>query len=165
MAFSIAFRCVHFLRFGIENDPLKITIHLLLPLTACIVFIVGIFIENNKVQYSGVVIGCIFFAAKALALDNIHMVLCTLLYIIVAASVYFTLFGLLKGKKLAAMLITAALGAHIILDSMELLKGAVQIAKYGEEISVIFIMLSLSFWLFNLNDRQALLSKRQVRSR
>lgn len=139
---SVISRVIYLIFFPMKGWEL-ITMFIL-PCAACAVFVIALAVNSRAGVFASVLLGCLFFALKALIFPTWQLILCVMLYAAVGALCGMTLFGPLKGKKYAAVLVAAALTFHVGMDIYELVSHSYSdINAYFAELSVLFIMAAL----------------------
>ncbi|MBQ2726842.1 MAG: hypothetical protein IJF78_14150 [Clostridia bacterium] len=147
MAVSAAVRLWHYLP-G-ELNPETIMIHLFLPVSACLLFILGTIVNGKLLipfSVTAVVLGIVFFIVKAFSFTPVHQALCTLLYLTVLVLYTLTVTGYIPTKKLLYPLFSLPLIYHIFVEDMQLYILAdppVPLWEWMPEISVLCIMAAL----------------------
>ena len=158
MAFSAAVRLWYYLPAGCS--ALTLIVHLILPVSAALIFILGI-TANGKAQIpcsvTAVVLGIVFFIVKAFTFTPVHQVLCTLLYLTVLILYTLTVTGILPTKKLLYPLFGLPLAYHIFVEDMQLYILAdppVPVGDWMPEISVLCIMAALLSQAFAMKSER-----------
>ena len=151
------------------RDPAQILIggtvvHLLLPLTAAVIFCAVVLFAGETHAHlttAAVAVGVVFFAVKALGFSSrLHTVLCLILYAAVLLLYSLTLFGILPTKRLLYPLFALPLLYHIFVEDTQLYLFASPpppAVAWLPEISVLLIMgalLSVSVALQRSTDRE-----------
>jgi len=159
MALSAAVRLWYYLPAGCS--ALTLIVHLILPVSACLIFILGI-IANGKClipcSVTAVVLGIVFFIVKAFSFTPVHQALCTLLYITVLVLYTLTAAGYIPTKKLLYPLFGLPLIYHIFVEDMKLYILAdppVPVREWMPEISVLCIMAALLSQAFAMKTERA----------
>ena len=147
MALSAAVRLWYYLPAGCS--ALTLIVHLLLPVSACLIFILGILANGKRLipcSVTAVVLGIVFFIVKAFSFTPVHRALCTLLYLTVLVLYTLTVTGYIPTKKLLYPLFGLPLIYHIFVEDMQLYILAdppVPVREWMPEISVLCIMAAL----------------------
>lgn len=130
-------------------SPSVFWIHLFLPVTAAILFVIGFFTGKacQKMLFIGaVVLGILFFIVKSFSFSPLHQILCTMLYLTVLILYTLTILGFLPTKKLLYPLFGLPLIYHIFVEDTQLYFFAdppVPVWDWIPEISVLCIMAAL----------------------
>lgn len=147
MAVSAMVRLWHYLPADLTAGI--VILHLLLPVSACLMFILGT-IANGKwlipCSVTAVVLGIVFFILKAFSFTPVHQALCTLLYLTVLILYTLTVTGYIPTKKLLYPLFGLPLIYHIFVEDLSLYvfaDPAVPVWDWMPEISVLCIMAAL----------------------
>lgn len=148
MAAAAIIRLIYFV--PTEMSPFVFGVHLILPVAAAILFVVGTMLEGKwfRILSVGVVtLGIAFFIAKAFAdFSPLHRNLCTLLYITVITVYTLTVTGIVPTKKLLYPLFGLPLLYHIFVEDTQYYFFAdppVPFREWLPEISVLCIMAAL----------------------
>ncbi len=127
-----------------------IIVHLLLPVSAAVLFIAGTVAEGKWfriLSIGAVALGIAFFIAKAFAeFSPIHRNLCTLLYITVITTYTLTVSGVIPTKKLLYPLFGLPFLYHVFVEDTQYYFFAdppVPVWEWMPEISVLCIMAAL----------------------
>ena len=130
--------------------PYLFWIHLLLPLTAVVLFLAAVIRygeTESRLTVVSVFTGVLFFFLKSFTFAAvIHTVLCILLYITVFVLYTLTIFGYIRTKLLLYPLFGLPLAYHIFVEDMKLYILAdppVPIVEWLPELSVLCIMAAL----------------------
>lgn len=130
-----------------ENDPFTWVVQLALPVLAVCAFLVGMALGGNKAKAGvliALVLGVVFFLAKATTFTPLHQALCTLLYLGVLVLFGGTLLGCLPTKKLLYPLFGLPLVYHILVeDTRKYFFSGAPVWDWLPEISVLAIMAGL----------------------
>lgn len=146
MALSIVLRAAWCLFWPSELAAAGAMVHAVLPLCACALFIVSLLICGKKALWLSFIpaaVGVVFFILKAEAFVWWHRLLCTLLYLLVAALYGAAVFSLAPVKKLLVPLFALPLAFHIFVQDMILQRGSMTAALWLQEGSVLCIMAGL----------------------
>lgn len=148
MALSALIRIIYYL--ADTYSPLNIMIHLILPVTAALLYVVGVCAEGKHgipLTVAAVWIGILFFIVKAfMTFTPLHRNLCTLLYFTVLTVYTLTALGYLPTKKLLYPLFGLPLLFHIFVEDTRDYLFADPPVPYFDwlpEISVLCIMTAL----------------------
>lgn len=138
----------------------ELFVHLYLVLAASVIFCVAVIFLGKKapeLTSLSVLLGVIFFAVKAFTFESkIHTYLCLLLYFAVLLIYSFTIFGIIKTKKLLYPLFLLPLLYHIFVEDMQiyiLAKPMPPFDAWLPEISVLCIMAALFSVSFAIRKR------------
>lgn len=127
--------------------PLIFWVHLVMPVAAAAIFLLGLFRRRAKgAGICAVVLGVAFFIIKAAAFAPLHRALCTVLYLAVLVLFTATVLGWLPTKKLLYPLFGLPLLYHIFVEDTKAYFFAdppVPVAEWMPEISVLCIMAAL----------------------
>ena len=132
-----------------EMDSFTLWIHLVMPVTASVIFLLGIALGSKTAKpavIAATVIGVVFFIIKATTFEPLHQTLCTILYTAVLLLFTATLLGCLPTKKLLYPLFVLPLIYHIFIEDTQLYFFAdppVPVWYWMPEISVLCIMAGL----------------------
>lgn len=159
MAVSAVVRLVYYLPGELTAGT--VTIHLILPVSAAALFILGT-IANGKhlipCSVSAVVLGIVFFVLKAFTFTPLHQALCTLLYMTVLVLYTLTVTGVIPTTKLLIPLFGLPLLYHIFVEDMQLYVFAEPRVPYRDwmpEISVLCIMAALLSQAFAMRTEKS----------
>ncbi len=147
MLMSAVIRIVHYI--PKEIDLTTLTVHILMPCTAVILFVLGMIAGGIKcivMSSAAVVMGIAFFIIKAFSFTPLHQTLCTILYVTVLTLYTLTVYGYLPTKKLLYPLFGLPLLYHIFVEDTKLYFFAdpsVPVWEWMPEISVLCIMAAL----------------------
>ncbi len=140
-----------------DTDGAELFVHLYLVLAASVIFCFTVVFLGKKapeLTVLSVLLGVIFFAIKAFSFESkIHTYLCLLLYFTVLLIYSFTLFGIIKTKKLLYPLFLLPLLYHIFVEDIQiyiLARPMPPFAAWLPEISVLCIMAALFSVSFSL---------------
>ena len=121
-------------------------VHVLLPLLCCLLFILCLLIFGRKalwLSFFPALGGVLFFLLKATTFVWWHQLLCTLLYLLVAALYGAAVFGLAPIKKLLIPLFGLPLAFHIFVEDLFLNRSSMSAGDWLQEGSVLCIMAAL----------------------
>ncbi len=141
--------------------PYLFWIHLLLPISAVVLFLVTVLLWGEKAPRRTVIsvfLGVLFFFLKSFTFATVlHTVLCILLYLTVLVLYSLTIFGVIRTKYLLYPLFGLPLAYHIFVEDMQLYVFAdppVPFVEWLPEISVLCIMASLLTLAFGIRKRE-----------
>ena len=146
MAVSMALRGVWCLLWREEASRAGLAVHAALPLCACALFIVCLLLCGGRalwLSFFPLLMGVAFFILRATDFAWWHMLLCTLLYLLVAALYGAAVFSLMPVKKLLVPLFALPLLFHIFVQDMVLQRGTMTAPLWLQEGSVLCIMAGL----------------------
>lgn len=150
MALSAIFRIVGC--WGMWDDKFFAATQIALPLICNILFILCIVLLGRKALWLTsipVILGVVFFIIKSFTFTSwIHMVLCILLYLVVAVLYTGTVFGVIHTKWLLVPLFGLPFLYHIFVEDLVALRDTanpVTLSAGLQEISVLCVMLALLF--------------------
>lgn len=158
MTVSAVVRLWHYLMSPL--NPEIVLVHLLLPVTAAVLFIAGILLGERTAKpfsIAAVVLGVIFFLIKAFTFAPLHQALCTVLYLAVLSLYTLTVLGYLPTKRLLYPLFGLPLLYHIFVEDMRyyvLADPPVPVWDWMPEISVLCIMAALFTLTFAMETRK-----------
>lgn len=158
MAISAAVRLWYYLPAGFS--AMTLIVHLILPVSACLIFILGITANGKYLipcSVTAVVLGIVFFIVKAFSFTPVHQALCTLLYLTVLILYTLTVTGYISTKKLLYPLFSLPLIYHIFVEDMQLYILAdppLPVREWMPEISVLCIMAALLSEAFAMKTEQ-----------
>lgn len=147
MAASAVIRLWHYLP-GVLT-PQILWIHLALPVSAAVIFLIGMILGGKWAKAAAVVatvLGVTFFILKAFSFTPLHQALCTILYLAVLCLFISTILGWLPTKKQLYPLFGLPLIYHIVVEDTQLYFFAdppVPVWDWMPEISVLCIMAGL----------------------
>lgn len=148
MALSALIRVIYYL--AEPYSTLDLTVHLILPTAAALLYIAGVCLEGKTgipLTVAAVWIGIVFFILKAfLTFTPLHRNLCTLLYFTVLTIYSLTALGYMPTKKLLYPLFGLPLLFHIFVEDTRDYFFADPPVPYFDwlpEISVLSIMTAL----------------------
>lgn len=138
----------------------EIFVHLYIVIAASVIFCLTVIFFGKKapeLTSLSVLLGVIFFAIKAFTFESkIHTYLCLVLYMTVLLIYSFTIFGIIKTKKLLYPLFLFPLLYHIFVEDMQiyiLAKPMPPFEAWLPEISVLCIMAALFSVSFAIRNR------------
>ena len=148
MLLSAVFRLIGC--WGMFSDKFFAITQIALPLSCNLLFML-ILLTMGKRFFSAtafpVVLGVLFFIIKATTFDSwVHMLLCILLYLLVAVLYCATVFGSVPSKWPLVVLFTLPFLYHVCIEDVARLKDTVNPMSFAEgmqEMSVLCIMLAL----------------------
>ena len=150
MLLSAVFRLIGC--WGLWNDSFFAATQIILPLASSVLFILFVLLFGRRWIWPTalpVLAGVVFFIIKATTFDSwIHMVLCILLYLLVAILYVGTVFGVIRTKWLLAPLFGLPFLYHVFVEDLAALRDSanpVTFAAGMQEISVLCVMLALFF--------------------
>lgn len=146
MALSMALRGVWCLLWRAEASQAGLTVHVVLPLCACAMFIVCLLLCSRRalwLSFFPLLAGVVFFILRATDFVWWHMILCTLLYLLVAALYGAAVFSLMPVKMLLVPLFGLPLLFHIFVQDMILQRETMTASGWLQEGSVLCIMAGL----------------------
>lgn len=158
MGISAAVRLIHYLCGTLT--PEIVLVHLLLPVTAAVLFLAGIIVGGHfsrPMTAAAVILGVAFFLIKAGTFAPLHRALCTVLYLTVLTLYLLTVTGILPTKKLLYPLFGLPLLYHIFVEDMKLYVFAerpVPVWDWMPEISVLCIMAALFSLVFAMKTEK-----------
>jgi len=120
--------------------------HTVLPVSSAAAFIVIIFRfcrKDLRLTAVPVFLGVAFFIIKAGSFVWWHQLLCTLLYLLVAALYSLTVFGILPTQKLLIPLFGLPLAFHLFIEDLIINRTRYAPADWVAESSVLLIMAAL----------------------
>lgn len=160
MAAAAIIRLVYFLSAAVT--PYIAIVHLLLPVSAAVLFIAGILKGGRAFPWlstGAVWLGIAFFITKAFVeFSPLHRNLCILLYITVLVVYTATVHGLIPTKKLLYPLFGLPLLYHIFVEDTQYYFFAdppVPVWEWLPEISVLCIMTALFCQSFAISAKKA----------
>lgn len=150
MALSVVFRLIGC--WGLWTDTGFAYTQIALPVLSGLLFILAVLLLGRVALWSTVLpvlLGVVFFIIKAMGFESwLHMVLCILLYLLVAVLYTGTVFGLIQTKLLLLPLFALPFAYHVAVEDLPALMDTanpVSFAAGMQEMSVLSIMLSLFF--------------------
>ena len=167
MALSMALRAVWCLLWPEEVSAAGMTVHALLPLCACALFIVCLLLFGRRalwVSFIPAAAGVVFFILKASAFVWWQQILCTLLYLLVAALYGAAVFSVMPVKKLLVPLFALPLIFHIFVQDMILQREIMTASLWLQEGSVLCIMAGLLCVAIAMRGEEKPLSRRAQRA-
>ena len=158
---SMVFRVVGC--WGLWNDRFFAITEILLPLCACLLFILILRFLGDKVfplTILPMLAGVAFFIIKALGFESIlHTVLCICLYVLIAVLYILTAIGIIRTKWVLVPLFVLPFLYHVFVEDLAALRDTanpVLFADGMQELSVLAIMLALLFTSLALKKRKLL---------
>ena len=158
---SMVFRVVGC--WGLWNDRFFAITEILLPLCACLLFILILRFLGDKVfplTILPMLAGVAFFIIKALGFESIlHTVLCICLYVLIAVLYILTAIGIIRTKWVLVPLFVLPFLYHVFVEDLTALRDTanpVLFADGMQELSVLAIMLALLFTSLALKKRKLL---------
>ena len=150
MALSIVFRVIGC--WGLWNDRYFLMTQIILPIASGLLFILLLALLGKHALWTTflpVLGGVAFFVLKALSFENTtQMLLCLLLYAVVAIVYCGTVFTLIRTKWLLVPLFLLPFCYHVFVEDIARLRDTVNPVTFTagmQEMSVLCIMLSLLF--------------------
>ena len=148
MAMSAIFRIIGC--WGMWNDMLFTVMHIIIPVVSCLLLILCISFLGKKGFFLScvpVILGVVFFIYKSFSFESrIHMVLCILLYLVVAVLYTGTVIGSIQTKWLLPPLFGLPFIYHIFVEDLPALSNTAQPVSFAagmQEMSVLCIMAAL----------------------
>ncbi len=123
-----------------------IALHVLLPELACAAFIVLLALEGKKrlwPTFFPMLLGVTFFILKATGFTPVHQLLCTALYLAVAALYGAAVWGLAPLRPLLIPLFGLPLLYHIFVEDLVFNRPVYTMSEWLQEWSVLCIMAGL----------------------
>jgi hypothetical protein len=133
-----------------------LAVHVFLPLTACVLFVVCLLGFGKKhlwLSFIPAVMGVLFFLLKATTFVWWHQLLCTLLYLLVAALYGLTVFGIFPIRRLLIPLFGLPLCFHIFVEDAILHRTVYHMTDWFQEWSVLAIMAGLLCLALSMKER------------
>lgn len=153
MGLAVAFRALGC--WGLWDDRFFLITQVLLPIASGLLFILLLALLGKRALWTTflpVLGGVAFFVIKALGFeDTTHMLLCLLLYAVVAIVYCGTVFTLIRTKWLLVPLFLLPFAYHVAVEDIARLRDTANPVTFSEgmqEISVLCIMLALLFTAF-----------------
>lgn len=144
-----------------QLTPYLFWIHLLLPLSAVVLFLVTVLFwgeTHPRRTVISVFLGVLFFLLKSFTFATVlHTVLCILLYLTVLALYSLTICGVIRTKYLLYPLFGLPLLYHIFVEDMRfyiLADPPVPFVEWLPEISVLCIMAALLALSFGIRKQE-----------
>ena len=148
MGLAIVFRVIGC--WGLWKDEFFAITQIALPVASCLLFILLVLLLGRRALWATslpVLMGVAFFIIKAFGFESrLHMVLCLLLYLVVAVLYVITVFALIPTKWLLVPLFALPFLYHVLVEDLPALNNAespVSFAAGMQEMSVLCIMLAL----------------------
>lgn len=158
---SMVFRVVGC--WGLWNDRFFAITEILLPLCACLLFILILRFLGDKafpLTILPMLAGVAFFIIKALGFESIlHTVLCICLYVLIAVLYILTAIGIIRTKWVLVPLFVLPFLYHVFVEDLAALRDTanpVLFADGMQELSVLAIILALIFTSLALKKRKLL---------
>jgi hypothetical protein len=152
---SFALRLFWGLNWPMVAQERGLWVHMVLPLTACGLFVVCLLGFGRKrlwLSFFPAAMGVLFFLLKATTFVWWHQLLCTLLYLLVAVLYGVTVFGLLPTRKLLIPLFGLPLCFHIFVEDAILHRTVYHLSDWLQEWSVLAIMAGLLCLAFAMRE-------------
>lgn len=149
LSLSIIFRIIGC--WGLWTDRNYLAFQICLPIFSALLMILSVWFFGRRALWITVIpvfLGIVFFIIKSLDFESrLHTVLCILLYIVVLAVYFCTVFGILKTKWFLVPLFGLPFLYHVYVDFAALNHSAetVSFAAGMQEMGVLCIMLGLLF--------------------
>lgn len=150
MAMAIFFRLIG--TFGLWGDQFFVLSQIVLPVLSGLLFILFVLLLGKAAFWSTslpVLMGVAFFILKSLGFESkVHMVLCVILYVLVAVLYTATAFALIPTKWLLVPLFGLPFVYHLAVEDLPAMRDSanpVTFAAGMQEMSVLCIMLALLF--------------------
>ena len=148
MAMAIFFRLIGTINgWGDRTFPLT---QIILPVLSGLLFLLCVLLLGKLAFWSTslpVLLGVVFFVLKSLGFESkLHMVLCVILYVVVAVLYVGTVFTLIPTKWLLVPLFGLPFLYHIFIEDLPAIRDTVNPLSFADgmqEMSVLCIMLSL----------------------
>ena len=148
MAMSAIFRVIGC--WGLWTEPVFAVMHIILPVVSCLLLILCVSFLGKKGFFLScvpVIMGVVFFIYKAFSFESrIHMVLCILLYIVVAVLYTGTVVGSIHTKWLLPPLFGLPFVYHVFVEDLPALSNTAVPVTFSagmQEMSVLCIMAAL----------------------
>lgn len=167
MAVSMALRAVWCLLWRGEASEAGLVVHALLPLCACALFIVCLLLCGRRalwLSFFPLLVGVVFFILKAADFVWWHEILCTLLYLLVAALYGAAVFSVLPVRNLLVPLFGLPLLFHIFVQDMILQREKMTASLWLQEGSVLCIMAGLLCVALAMRGEEKPRSRRERRA-
>lgn len=159
MALSAVFRLIGC--WGLWTDSFFVASQIALPLCCNLLFILCILLFGKRLfclTSIPVLLGVVFFIIKAFSFESwIHMILCLVLYLLVALVYTATAFGIVRTKWLLVPLFGLPFLYHVFVEDLAAMRDTanpVTLSAGLQEISVLCIMLSLLFVAFAMKKHK-----------
>lgn len=150
MALAMVFRVIGC--WNLWADRFFAATQILLPLASGLLFILFVLLLGKRALWTtslAVLLGVAFFMIKAFGFESrLHMVLCLLLYLVVAILYVITVFALIPTKWLLVPLFALPFLYHVFVEDLPALRDTVDPVSFAagmQEMSVLSIMLALLF--------------------
>lgn len=135
---------------GLWTDRVYAVMMILLPVCCCLLLVLCILLFGKKGFFLScipVLLGVVFFVFKSLSFDSwVHMVLCILLYMLVAVVYTGTVFGWIHTKWLLPPLFGLPFLYHVIVEDLPALSNTAEPVTFAsgmQEMSVLCIMAAM----------------------
>ena len=150
LALSVAFRIIGC--WGMWSDRNFLVFQIVLPIFSALLMILFVWLFGRRALWMTAIpvsLGVVFFIVKSLSFENqLHTVLCILLYIVILGVYFCTVFGILKTKWFLVPLFGLPFLYHVFIEDLAALRDTahpVSFAAGMQEMSVLCIMLGLFF--------------------
>jgi len=164
MMLSIVFRVVGC--WGLWNDRFFAITQILLPVAACLLFILILRFLGDKAFPATILpmlMGVAFFIIKAFGFESaLHSWLCIALYVLVAVVYTATALGIIRTKWFLVPLFALPFLYHVFVEDLAALRDTANPVLFSEgmqELSVLSIMLALLFTALAIKKRKPLLEE------
>lgn len=148
MVMSAIFRVIGC--WGLWNDSMFLIMQIALPVVSCLLLVLCISFLGKKGFFLScvpVIMGVVFFIYKSFSFESrIHMVLCILLYLVVAVLYTGTVIGSIQTKWLLPPLFALPFIYHIVVEDLPKLNNTAVPVTFSagmQEMSVLCIMAAL----------------------
>ena len=160
MVISAVFRLIGCI--GQFGDAYFAVTQIALPIACNLLFILIVMTMGGKFFFMTtvpVLFGVVFFILKALSFDSwLHIVLCIVLYVLVAVLYTATAFGFIRTKWLLVPLFALPFLYHVLVEDFAAIKNNTMSFSAGmQEMSVLCIMLSLLCIAFAMKKKRPLI--------
>ena len=150
LALSIVFRVIGC--WGLWTDRNYLVFQICLPILSALMMILFVWLFGRRALWITVLpvfLGVVFFIIKSLSFESqLHTVLCILLYILVLAVYFCTVFGIFKTKWFLVPLFGLPFLYHIFVEDLAALRDTANPVSFSngmQEMGVLCIMLGLLF--------------------
>ena len=164
MMLSIVFRVVGC--WGLWNDRFFAITQILLPVAACLLFILILRFLGDKAFPATILpmlMGVAFFIIKAFGFESaLHTWLCIALYVLVAVVYTATALGIIRTKWFLVPLFALPFLYHVFVEDLAALRDTANPVLFSDgmqELSVLCIMLALLFTSLAIKKRKPLLEE------
>ena len=158
MAMAIFFRLIG--SFGLWTDRYYALAQIALPVLSGLLFILFVVLLGKVAFWTTslpVLLGVAFFVLKSMDFESkLHMVLCVVLYVLVAVLYVGTVFTLIPTKWLLVPLFALPFVYHILLEDLPAMRDTANTVSFSAgmlEMSVLCIMLALLFIAFAMKKK------------